>query len=261
VRKSRIHPLNVLMATKTYAHGQPVRGNGAPWTPLPKIVDALDELFYLSFGNVEPTGLRRCIALDVSGSMSGSQSYSKRGYFSPGGFKDISGFPGLSPREAAAAMSLVSMKTGDPYEVVAFTAPGHPNYSHYTVLPQVFDGLSVLPLSPRQRLDDICARTEEIFPGATDLSLPMRYAKEMRREFDVFEVYTDNETNTRGQIHPSQALEQYRKSSGIDAKLVVIGLVANRFSIADPADPGMLDVAGFDTATPQLISAFAEGGF
>jgi 60 kDa SS-A/Ro ribonucleoprotein len=37
-------------------------------------------------------------------------------------------------------------------------------------------------------------------------------------------------------------------------------MVSNGFSIADPADPGMLDVVGFDTATPQLISDFARGG-
>jgi 60 kDa SS-A/Ro ribonucleoprotein len=30
-------------------------------------------------------------------------------------------------------------------------------------------------------------------------------------------------------------------------------------SIADPKDPGMLDVVGFDTATPQLVSDFARG--
>jgi 60 kDa SS-A/Ro ribonucleoprotein len=29
--------------------------------------------------------------------------------------------------------------------------------------------------------------------------------------------------------------------------------------IADPADQGKLDVVGFDTATPQLISDFARG--
>lgn len=266
VRKSRIHPLNVLMAMKTYAHGKSVRGTNT-WAPLPKIVDALDELFYLSFGNVQPTGLRRCIALDVSGSMSGSGSFNQGSgspFVSYGGFPDIAGYPGLSPREAAAAMAMVSMKTGDPYEVVAFTAPGEvrgTRYAHYEALPQVFDGLSVLPFSARQRLDDICSRTERIWPGGTDISLPMRYATEMRREFDVFEIYTDNETNTRDQMHPSQALEQYRKKSGIDAKLVVVGLVANKFTIADPSDPGMLDVAGFDSATPQLISAFAEGGF
>ena len=36
-------------------------------------------------------------------------------------------------------------------------------------------------------------------------------------------------------------------------------MVSNGFSIAHPADPGMLDVVGFDTATPQLISDFARG--
>ena len=62
-----------------------------------------------------------------------------------------------------------------------------------------------------------------------------------------------------GDIHPVDALRDYRRASGIDARLVVVGMVSNGFSIADPADPGMLDVAGFDTATPQLISDFAGG--
>jgi 60 kDa SS-A/Ro ribonucleoprotein len=39
----------------------------------------------------------------------------------------------------------------------------------------------------------------------------------------------------------------------------VVGMVANEFSIADPEDAGQLDVVGFDTATPQLISEFARG--
>jgi 60 kDa SS-A/Ro ribonucleoprotein len=39
----------------------------------------------------------------------------------------------------------------------------------------------------------------------------------------------------------------------------VVGLTATRFSIADPNDPGMLDVAGFDTAVPTLITDFARG--
>ena len=31
------------------------------------------------------------------------------------------------------------------------------------------------------------------------------------------------------------------------------------FSIADPTDSGMLDVVGFDTATPAVIGGFANG--
>ena len=36
-------------------------------------------------------------------------------------------------------------------------------------------------------------------------------------------------------------------------------MTSNGFSIADPNDAGMLDVVGFDTATPQVISGFAGG--
>ena len=94
--------------------------------------------------------------------------------------------------------------------------------------------------------------------GATDASLPMRYAQALQREVDTFVIHTDSET-WYGDIHPAEALRDYRHASGIDARLVVVGMVANGFSIADPADPGMLDVVGFDTATPQLISDFARG--
>jgi 60 kDa SS-A/Ro ribonucleoprotein len=71
-------------------------------------------------------------------------------------------------------------------------------------------------------------------------------------------IFTDSET-WAGEVHPVQALQDYRRESGIDARLVVVGMVSNGFSIAHPADPGMLDVVGFDTATPQLISDFVRG--
>ena len=78
---------------------------------------------------------------------------------------------------------------------------------------------------------------------------------------DVFVVYTDSET-WHGEIHPVQALRQYRERTGIPAKLIVVGMVSNGFSIADPDDAGMLDVVGFDTSVPQLMSQFAtdDGG-
>lgn len=46
---------------------------------------------------------------------------------------------------------------------------------------------------------------------------------------------------------------------GIDAKLIVVGMLSNRFTVANPADAGMLDVVGMDTATPGIISQFAAG--
>ena len=86
----------------------------------------------------------------------------------------------------------------------------------------------------------------------------MLYARDRGREIDTFVIYTDSET-WAGDVHPAQALRDYRHASGIEARLVVVGMVSNGLSIVDPNDPGMLDVVGFDTATPQLISDFARG--
>ena len=76
--------------------------------------------------------------------------------------------------------------------------------------------------------------------------------------FDVFMIFTDNETWC-GDVHPTTALEDYRQTMGRDAKLVVCGMTATDFSIADPNDPGMLDVVGFDASCPAVISNFAKG--
>ena len=92
--------------------------------------------------------------------------------------------------------------------------------------------------------------------GRTDCAQPMLYATERKLKVDVFVVYTDSET-WYGQIHPVQALQQYRQKMGIPAKLIVQAFVANPFSIADPNDAGMLDVVGFDTSVPTLIRDFA----
>ena len=133
-----------------------------------------------------------------------------------------------------------------------FPKPGralHPGYK---------DGLTPLAISPRQRLDDAVRTVSNLPFGGTDCALPMLYAQATERAVDTFVIYTDSET-WAGDIHPVDALRDYRRASGIDARLVVVGMVSNGFSIADPADPGMLDVVGFDTATPQLISDFARG--
>jgi 60 kDa SS-A/Ro ribonucleoprotein len=36
-------------------------------------------------------------------------------------------------------------------------------------------------------------------------------------------------------------------------------MTSSNFSVADPNDAGMLDVVGMDTATPDLMAAFARG--
>ena len=82
-------------------------------------------------------------------------------------------------------------------------------------------------------------------------------ALERKLPVDCFVVLTDNETWC-GAVHPAEALARYRRETGIAAKLVVVGMISNGFSIADPGDAGMLDVVGFDTAAPGVIADFAR---
>ncbi len=223
--KARLHPLQILVALRTYASGGGMRGKNT-WIPNPDIIEALDNSFYKAFKFVEPTGKRYLLGIDVSGSMT---------------FETIAGLP-ITPAEAAAAQAMVTYKTEE------------------RVVPMAFAGdFRRLGMSRNQRLDDVLNDTYAMSFGNTDCALPMLYAKQENIDVDVFVVLTDNET-WYGDVHPIQALQDYRRTSGIeDAKLVVVGMTGTRYSIADPRDPSTLDVVGFDTATPQIISQFAIG--
>ena len=94
--------------------------------------------------------------------------------------------------------------------------------------------------------------------GATDCAVPMIHALNNKIKYDVFIIYTDSETWV-GDIHPSEALKKYRDKMGIDAKLIVCATRSTNFSIADPKDKGMLDIGGFDSSAPTIISEFVRG--
>lgn len=224
LRRSRIHPMQILTAMKVYQAGRGLKGS-LKWTPVQQIVDALDDAFYLSFGNVIPTGKRLMLALDISGSMSGS----------------MIGNSALSCREAAAALALITARVESDYVITGFT-----------------EQLSVLNISPRQRLDDVVKYTESLRMGSTDCAQPMLYALKHKQEYDAFITITDNES-WFGNVHPIQALRMYREKTSITAKLLVNGMTSTGFSICDGKDPLCLDVVGFDTATPNIMSDFIRG--
>ena len=229
----------MLAALKTYAQGRGQRGHNT-WDPVPAVIDALDEAFYATFESVEPTGKRWLLALDVSGSMGGGM---------------VAGVPGLTPRVATGAMALVTAATEKAHTIVAFSAPSDGQYGGQ--FGGGNPGLTPLTISRRQRLDDVLAQMDKIPMGGTDCALPMVWALEKGVQVDVFVVYTDNET-WYGTIHPAQALRRYRERTGIPARLVVVGMVSNGFSIADPEDAGMLDVVGFDAAAPAIMADVAR---
>lgn len=221
--RARVHPMALLIALRTYASGVGLKGSGT-WTPVKQIVEALDAAFYTAFETVEPTGKRYLLALDVSGSMS---------------MGSVAGSP-LTPCEATAAMAMVTAARETDVTTMAFA-----------------DEFRRLQLDPKEGLRTAVKRTQGMAFGGTDCALPMLYALRNRIPVDVFVVYTDNET-WFGNVHPAQALQTYRHEMGIKAKMIVVGMTATSFTIADPKDAGMLDVVGFDASAPAAMSQFVR---
>jgi 60 kDa SS-A/Ro ribonucleoprotein len=224
LRASRIHPFSILVAHKTYALGHSIRGTSS-WTPTRQIVDALDSAFYSSYGNVQPTGKRTLLALDVSGSMS----------------CPVSGDIPISCREASAAIALITVNVEPNVAVVGYST-----------------GLRELDISPRQRLGDAVAKIANLPFQGTDCSLPFREALRNKWELDTVVSYTDSETYAGGE-HVHQSLAKYRQALGSPVKSIVVGLASNGFTVNDPKDPHGLDVAGLDSSVPQFISDFSAG--
>jgi 60 kDa SS-A/Ro ribonucleoprotein len=162
----------------------------------------------------------------------------------------------ITCREAATAVALVTAATEPQHVLTAFT--NGPRRSRWSSYNGMGTGIAPLSLSARQRIDDAMCAASSIPMGGTDCALPMLWAAENKVSVDVFAVLTDNET-WFGDIHPHEALELYRQRMGIDARLAVVSFTATDFSIANPDDSRMLDVCGFDSATPTLLADFARG--
>jgi 60 kDa SS-A/Ro ribonucleoprotein len=238
LKRARIHPLAVLVAQKIYAQGHGDMG-ALKWAPVAAIVDALDAAFYASFQNVEPSNKPVLLALDVSGSMAQSM---------------VAGSC-ISAREASAAMALITAATEPDCEIIAFSAPGPGRYGGMHGGGET--GITRVNISPHMRLAEVIKVIEAVPMGGTDCAMPMVWATRHKLNVSAFITYTDSET-WAGNIHPAQALRQYRDAFVGDAKAVVVGMTSNGFTLADPNDRGMMDVVGFDTSVPAVIANFVR---
>lgn len=241
IKGGRVHPMQFLLASGIYRQGHGDKGK-LTWTPNHAIVQALDDGFYTAFKTLQPTGKNTLVALDVSGSMRSGL---------------IAGAPGITPNVAAAAMAMVTIRAEQNFHLVAFTAPSGNGYGGRWG--GGTPGLTAVDIAKTEQLGSVQRIVEALPMGGTDCSLPMQYATKEKLEVDVFQIYTDNET-WHGDVHPFQALKEYRQKSGRKAKLCVVGLTATEFTIADPSDAGMLDVVGMDSHAPSLMADFAREG-
>lgn len=222
IKRSRIHPINILAALMVYSEGRGFKGANS-WNPVSSIKEALEEAFYMSFKNVEPTGKKHLVSVDVSGSMS---------------YAGLPDFPFMSCCMIATAMALITLKTEKNVELKAF--------AHKYIDLGITKNTSIFDAIRKAQMSNF---------GNTDCALPMIWAEKNRIPIDTFIIWTDNETWC-GDIHPFVALKNYREKMGINSRLIVAATSSTGFSIADPNDGRMLDICGFDSSVPQIIREF-----
>ena len=93
---------------------------------MPQVVDALDQAFERSFDSAPQTNQRFYLGIDVSGSM---------------GSGEVAGVPGLTPRMAAAAMTMAIARREPNYYIAGFANGSYP--SHLEVYPRVGGGTCI----------------------------------------------------------------------------------------------------------------------
>jgi 60 kDa SS-A/Ro ribonucleoprotein len=107
------------------------------------------------------------------------------------------------------------------------------------------------------RADDLTRVCEQLprMAGVMNPAAAFEDALTRRLQADAFVVFTAD----RG-LHADPrfmaALENYRRVSGIPAKLVLIVPSARTFASAGVGDPLQLSVAGFDATVPAIIADF-----
>jgi 60 kDa SS-A/Ro ribonucleoprotein len=226
LKRARVHPLTLLQAQRQYAAGKGERSDKT-WSPAQRVVDALNSAFYAAFDNVEDTGASVLIGVDVSPSMFGAK---------------CNGSANITAAEVAGVLALVTAKTQKNSFIGGFAR---------TFVP--------LKISPNMTLDTVMAHLREFYNnwGSTNISATHDYAITNKMDVDVFQIITDNDVNSGRQ--PTVSLKDYRSRAGKpNAAQIVLATSTDRFTVADPKDPRQLDVAGFDTAVPTIMSEFIK---
>ncbi len=240
ITDSRAHPMQFLIAARQYGIGHGNRGN-LTWSPNQKVMDALDGAFYASFGNVPVTGGNILVAVDTSGSMSGSWSH-----------RAIMGIEGWTPVMAAGAMALVTLATEPNSHLIGFDTRYHE-----------------IGFTAKNRIDTIVDRLSRHRGGGTNTNLPVQYAWDNKLDVDAIVSYTDDETwagqarfasyyRTTGGGHVTEWVTKYADRYG-PFKFLNCAMIATGTSDVDRKNPMMFELNGMDANTPRIISEYVQG--
>lgn len=217
-RLKSLHPMQVLLAMTTYASGVSFRGD-TTWTPSEAILEALDDAFYGTFGNVPAIGKETILAVDSSASM-GSRMHDSA----------------LTYRQAAAALAMIAAHADHSCTILCFD----------TTIKEV-------KLRPTMRLDAVTKAMSFAGSGTYTALVPQAIVAN-QLPCEVLCWYTDGETASKD----TMGLLDHLRHKGLQRSVAYAMTPTSRGLLRDAPD-WCLNVVGFDAAAPALATMFARG--
>jgi len=229
LRKSRIHPMHLLLALSTYESGMGVKGNST-WTVNAKIVRALNAAFIASTNMQDVVDKSVLVGLDVSPSMQSARVQDSH----------------ITAAMASAAFSLTLNG--------AFKRVEYGKFVSRAFVPMAIKSDSVLGVAREFSQADW---------GGTNIGLPIDYAiqefHKTGRVYDAIIIMTDNDTNSGGHVY--QKMNAYRTLTKTPVRMVVLAFSASQFTVADPTDALSMDFPGLDADLVSTAQKFINGEF
>ena len=133
------------------------------------------------------------------------------------GSGEVAGIPGLTPRMAAAAMTMAIARREPNYYIAGFANGSDPSHRVGYRFGFTRRGATMAPLSitASDSLNDAMHKTQALDFEATDCALPMLDALEKKIPVDVFVILTDSET-WAGPVHPAEALQRLAAAGEVE---------------------------------------------
>ena len=231
LQAAKVHPARILVALLSYKKGEkkaPRKSSDktVKWSVNENICQTLESAFYRSFQLVEESKEKRfLLAISINKDMS----------------EPCQGCPSINCKEAAAAMMMLTVKTEGKCTIVGFSD----------------DVVREIDIKRKNTLEEVMQEIGQYVDSGTDPCLPIRWATQKKKKFDVFIVYFDKITTERQNV--SEEMEKYREKMEIpDARMIVVAMRASQPILANQKDPFILNIVGFDSTVVRIIQKFAR---
>lgn len=237
IAEEKVQPVEILLYLKKYESSSRLRfiDRTRPVKPPPPvnptIVDAVNSLLNTSISLLKPTGLKYIIAINNGFDMLLTKCWQCRE---------------LTCSLASLLITYCIYKTETDVTFLIYSA---------TEMEEVTFDKS---LSFNETVSTMRARCSA---AKVNMAQPVMWAQKNKKAADVFVVITNNNNEGNTSSVPT-CLNQYRKEMNLpQTKYIAVGLEMGGLNCIDPADPGMLEIKGFDEKVPRIIEAFSRGAF